>query len=295
MNAGIAYGVAAYLLWGLFPLFFRAVSHVPALEILAHRVEWTLVFVLAILLVQRNWNWVRTLFTRPRVLGVFTLSAIMVSINWGVYILAATTDRVIDATLGYFMNPLVNVVLGALVLHERLRRVQWIAVGIAAAGVLWLTVEAGRLPWIGVALGLSFGFYALLRKTAALGAVEGLAAETVLIAPVAFAWLAWASTHGQETASHGTAGTWLLLAASGPVTAVPLLLFAAAARRIRLSTLGLIQYLGPSMQLVMAIVWFHEPFGAGRAVGYGVIWLALAIYTAEGLWVMRRAGPPATG
>lgn len=295
MNAGIAYGVAAYLLWGLFPLFFRAVSHVPALEILAHRVVWTLVFVLAILLVQRNWGWVRTLFTRPRVLGVFTLSAIMVSINWGVYILAATTDRVIDATLGYFMNPLVNVVLGALVLHERLRRVQWIAVGIAAAGVLWLTVEAGRLPWIGVALGLSFGFYALLRKTAALGALEGLAAETVLIAPVAFAWLAWASTHGQETASHGTAGTWLLLAASGPVTAVPLLLFAAAARRIRLSTLGLIQYLGPSMQLVMAIVWFHEPFGAGRAVGYGVIWLALAIYTAEGLWVMRRAGPPATG
>ncbi len=288
MNAGIAYGIAAYLLWGLFPLFFKAVGHVPPLEILAHRVVWTLAFVLAILLAQRNWRWVRTLFTQPRVLAVFTLSAIMVSINWGVYILAATTDRVIDATLGYFMNPLVNVMLGALVLHERLRRVQWIAVAIAAAGVLWLTVEAGRLPWIGLALGLSFGFYGLLRKTAALGAVEGLAAETVLIAPLAVAWLAWASTHGQETASHGTTATWLLLLASGPVTAVPLLLFAAAARRIRLSTLGVIQYLGPSIQLVMAIVWFHEPFGAGRAVGYGAIWLALVIYTVDGLFATRR-------
>ncbi len=289
MNAGIAYGIAAYLLWGLFPLFFKAVGHVPPLEILAHRVVWTLAFVLAILLVQRNWGWLRTLFTQPRVLAVFTLSAMMVSINWGVYILAATTDRVIDATLGYFMNPLVNVMLGALVLHERLRRVQWVSVGIAAAGVLWLTIEAGRLPWIGLALGLSFGFYALLRKTAALGAVEGLAAETVLITPLAVAWLAWASTHGQETASHGTTGTWLLLVASGPVTAVPLLLFAAAARRIRLSTLGVIQYLGPSIQLVMAIVWFHEPFGVGRAVGYGAIWLALVIYTVDGLITSRRA------
>lgn len=288
MNAGIAYGVAAYLLWGLFPLFFRAVAHVPPMEILAHRVVWTLAFVLAILAVQRNWGWVRTLATRPRVLGAFALSAVMVSVNWGVYILAATTDRIIDATLGYFMNPLVNVTLGALVLHERLRRVQWVAVGIAAAGVLWLTVQAGRLPWIGLALGLSFGIYALLRKIAALGAVEGLAAETVLIFPVALAWLAWASGHGQETASHGSAGTWLLLAASGPVTAVPLLLFAAAARRIRLSTLGLIQYLGPSIQLVMAIAWFHEPFETTRAMGYGAIWLALVIYTVEGLVVSRR-------
>jgi chloramphenicol-sensitive protein RarD len=289
VNAGIAYGIAAYLLWGLFPLFFKALGHVPPLEILVHRVFWTLAFVLAILLVQRNWSWLRTLVRQPRVLTVFILSALIVSINWGVYILAATTDRVIDATLGYFMSPLVNVVLGALVLHERLRRVQWVAVAIAAAGVLWLTIEAGRLPWIGLALGLSFGFYALLRKTAALGAVEGLAAETVLITPLAVAWLGWACTHGQETASQGTTGTWLLLIASGPVTAVPLLLFAAAARRIRLSTLGVIQYLGPSIQLLMAIAWYHEPFGVGRAVGYGAIWLALVIYTVDGLITSRRA------
>jgi chloramphenicol-sensitive protein RarD len=289
LNPGIALGLGAYLLWGLFPLFFRAVAHVPPLEILAHRVLWTLAFVMAILAVQGNWGWVRTLVTRPRVLATFALSALMVSANWGVYILAATTDRVIDATLGYFMNPLVNVMLGALVLHERLRRVQWIAVAIAAGGVLWLTVQAGKLPWIGLTLGLSFGLYALLRKTAALGAVEGLAAETLLMVPVAVAWLAWAGTHGQETASAGTMGTWLLLAASGPVTAVPLLLFAAAARRIRLSTLGLIQYLGPSMQLVMAIAWFGEPFGVNRAVGYGAIWLALVIYSVDGLRTRRTA------
>lgn len=291
MNRGIVYASTAYLLWGVFPLYLKALQALPALEILAHRMVWSLAFVGLILLASRRWAWLRELETHPRVLLWFTASAATVSVNWGLYIWAINANRVVDASLGYFINPLVNVLVGALVLHERLRPGQWLAVGIAAAGVAWLTWQAGQLPWIGLLLALSFGSYGLLRKTARLGALEGLALETALLFPLAFGYLAWLAQAGNNTFVHADTATRWLLAAAGPVTAVPLLLFAAGARRIPFSLLGVLQYIGPTLQLMIGVWLYHEPFPAAKMLGYAAIWFALAVYTAEGLWRMRRTAP----
>lgn len=284
MNRGLTYAVLAYLLWGAFPVYFKALQSVPPLEILGHRIVWSLVFVLLLLAAQRRWQWLRQLTQRPRTILVFAASALAVSVNWGVYILSVSSGRIVDASLGYFMNPLVSVLLGTLVLRERLGGVQWLAVGIAAAGVVWLTWHAGRLPWIGLVLALSFGLYGLLRKTAPLASLEGLSVETLLLLPVAACYLGWLGSTGQAAAAGASSETWLLLLAAGPVTAAPLLLFAAAARRISLATLGVVQYLGPTLQLLLAVHLYGEPFEPTKVVGYGAIWLALAVYTLDGLW-----------
>ena len=291
MNRGIAYAAAAYLLWGVFPIYFKALQHVAPLEILGHRIVWSLAVCVALLLALRRLQWLAELRRQPRVLAWFAASSVLVAANWFVYIWAVNAGRVVDASLGYFINPLVNVLIGAAFLHERLRRTQWIAVGIAAAGVAWLTWQAGAVPWIGLVLALTFGVYGLLRKTAALGAIEGLSLETLLLTPVAAAYLLWLAHGGHGGFAGGDATTRLLLAAAGPVTAVPLLLFAAGARRIPFSTLGLLQYLGPSLQLLIGVWLYHEPF-AERAPGYVLIWIALAIFSVEGLlqgWRSRAA------
>ena len=291
MNRGIAYAAAAYLLWGVFPIYFKALQHVAPLEILGHRIVWSLAVCVALLLALRRLQWLAELRRQPRVLAWFAASSVLVAANWFVYIWAVNAGRVVDASLGYFINPLVNVLIGAAFLHERLRRTQWIAVGIAAAGVAWLTWQAGAVPWIGLVLALTFGVYGLLRKTAALGAIEGLSLETLLLTPVAAAYLLWLAHGGHGGFAGGDAATRLLLAAAGPVTAVPLLLFAAGARRIPFSTLGLLQYLGPSLQLLIGVWLYHEPF-AERAPGYVLIWIALAIFSVEGLlqgWRSRAA------
>jgi len=291
MNRGIAYASAAYLLWGVFPIYFKALLGVAPLEILAHRIVWSLAVCAALLLLLRRLRWLAELRRQPRVLLWFVGSSVAVAINWFVYIWAVNSGRVVDASLGYFINPLVNVLIGAVFLHERLRRAQWTAVGVAAAGVLWLTWQAGAVPWIGLVLGLSFGIYGLLRKTAALGAIEGLTLETVLLAPIAAAYLIWLVQAGQSEFANGGASTRLLLLAAGPVTAAPLLLFAAGARRIPFSTLGLLQYLGPSLQLLIGVWLYDEPF-AERAFGYALIWIALAVFSIEGVahgWRSRAA------
>jgi chloramphenicol-sensitive protein RarD len=252
---------------------------------------WSLAVCAVLLLLLRRLRWLAELRRQPRVLLWFVASSVMVAINWFVYIWAVNSGRVVDASLGYFINPLVNVLIGAVFLHERLRRAQWTAVGVAAAGVSWLTWQAGAVPWIGLVLGLSFGIYGLLRKTAALGAIEGLTLETVLLAPIAAVYLAWLVETGQSEFAHGGTTTRLLLLAAGPVTAAPLLLFAAGARRIPLSTLGLLQYIGPSLQLLIGVWLYHEPF-AERAPGYVLIWIALAVFSIEGIvrgWRARAA------
>jgi len=282
MNRGIAYASAAYLLWGVFPIYFKALQGVAPLEILAHRIVWSLVVCAALLLALRRWQWLTGLWRQPRVLAWFVASSVMVAMNWFVYIWAVNAGRVVDASLGYFINPLVNVLIGAAFLHERLRGAQWIAVGVAAAGVLWLTWQAAAVPWIGLVLALSFGLYGLLRKTAALGALEGLTLETMLLAPIAAAYLVWLVQAGHSEFVQADATTRLLLAAAGPITAAPLLLFAAGARRIAFSTLGLLQYLGPSLQLLIGVWLYNEPF-AERAFGYVLIWIALAVFSVEGL------------
>lgn len=293
MNAGIAYAVLAYALWGVFPVYFRALQHVAATEILAHRMVWSLAFVAAVLALRRDWTWLRTAARRPALIGRFAATATLVSINWGVYIWAVNAGHIVDASLGYFINPLVNVAIGALLLHERLRAAQWLAVALAAAGVAWLTWHAGALPWIGLVLALSFAAYGLLRKTATLGAAQGLALETALLFPLALAYLAWLGTGGLSAFVDGSAATRWLLAAGGPVTAVPLLAFAAGARRIPFSMLGLLQYIAPTLQLLIGVWVYGESFEPGRALGFGAIWIALAIYSAEGLWRTWRSAPPA--
>jgi len=236
---------------------------------------------LVVLAVLRRWSWLGPALRRPRQLALFALSALLLSGNWLVYVWAVNHDRVIDSSLGYFINPLVSVVLGYAVLHERLRRAQWAAVGLAALGVLWLTLRAGQLPWIALLLAGSFGLYGLMRKTAPLGALEGLALETLLLAPLAVSLLAWGTLQGSSALASGDASliAWLLLA--GPLTAVPLLLFAAGARRITLATLGLLQYIAPTIQFALGVWLYREPFDSARLVGFALIWLALLLYSAE--------------
>jgi chloramphenicol-sensitive protein RarD len=221
------------------------------------------------------------------------LSALLLSGNWFVYVWAVNHGRVVDASLGYFITPLVNVLLGTFVLQERPRRAQWCALAIAAAGVLWLTFFAGSLPWVGMTLAATFGVYGLMRKTAPLGALEGLALETLLLAPLAAALLAWRTSHGG--AVGGDLALLGLLALAGPLTALPLLLFAAGARRIPLTTLGVLQYIGPTIQFALGVWLFHEPFAGPRLAGFVLIWLALVIYTAESWVAMRRRAALAVG
>lgn len=287
MSTGAIYAALAFAAWGIFPLYFRQIAHVPSGEILIHRIVWSLVFVVIALSLRRQWGWLKPVLRQPKVLAAFAASALLLSVNWLTYIWAVNNGHVIDASLGYFINPLVNVLLGYTVLHERLRRMQWLALGLAAAGVLWLTIQAGHLPWIALALAGSFGLYGLLRKVATLGALEGLTLETLLLAPIAAVVLGVWMFNGSSTFPTADATTNFWLIAAGPITAIPLLLFAAGARRISLTTLGLLQYIGPTIQLALGLWLFHEPFSAARLLGFALIWLALALYSAEGWWRSR--------
>jgi chloramphenicol-sensitive protein RarD len=279
MHPGVLSAALAYVCWGLFPLYFRPLAGIAPLDVVAHRVVWSALFVLALLIARRRWAWLPDALRRPGVLGAFAASALLLSVNWLTYVWAVANGHVVDASLGYFITPLINVLLGWAVLHERLRPAQWAAVALAAAGVLWLALQGGQLPWIALVLGCSFGGYGLLRKTAVLGALEGLALETMLLVPVALAWLAWTAWRGGAAAPDGLAAA--LLVGLGPVTALPLLLFAAGARRVRLATLGLLQYLAPSLQFGLGAWLFHETVTPARLVGFGLIWAALWLYSAE--------------
>lgn len=292
MNPGILYAASAFILWGIFPLYFHAIREVPPLEILGHRMLWSLLFLAIVLTVRQQWKWLPQVVRQPRVLGAFVASALLLSSNWFVYIWSVNNGHVLDASLGYFINPLINVMLGMLVLKETLRRGQWLTIGLAACGVAWLTWSAGELPWIALILGISFACYGLLRKTAALAALEGLSLETMLLFPLALGYVAWLTVHGQNTfVNTNTGATRWLLAAAGPITAIPLLLFAAGARKISMSALGLLQYLSPSLQALLGVWVFHEAFPQERLIGFAIIWTALALYVAEGLWVSRRNSP----
>ena len=284
MNSGVLFALGAYLSWGLFPLYFRQIAAIPALQIVAHRTLWSLVFVAAVLLVTGHLKWLRDV--NAATWRRFALSAVLIATNWLTYVWAVGHGHVLDASLGYFINPLVNVALGFAVLHERPRRVQWMAVALAAFGVIWLTVAAGRLPWVALVLALSFGTYGLMRKTAAQGAIEGLTLETLILAPLALGGLLWWSQDGSMAGQ--TAVDWAWLIGTGPVTAGSLLMFAAGARRIPLATLGVIQYVSPSIQFLLGVFLFKEPMDATRLVAFGCIWGALAIYSMEGLWQTRR-------
>lgn len=287
MLAGILSAGAAFTLWGVFPVYLRLLKQVPAPEILSHRVVWSVVLLLLILAVRRQWQWLTAVRRRPAIALAFAGSALLLGANWVVYIWAVNSDRVIDASLGYFITPLFNVLFG-IALGERLRMVQWLAVGLAACGVLWLTISAGQLPWIGLVLAVTFSLYGVIRKTAALGALEGLAVETSVLLPVAAGFLLLPDA-GSSHAFGTTPAVTLLLVAAGPVTAIPLLLFAYGARRIPLSLVGVLQYIGPSLQLLLGVLLYQEPFGGHKLAGYALIWSGLVLFSLEGLWRLRPA------
>jgi len=286
MRSGILYASLAFLCWGLFPLYFRTLDEVPPLQILAHRMLWSLAFLLIVLLLRRQWGWLRTV-RQPRVFWSFVASALLLSANWLTYIWAVKNNHVIEASLGYFINPLVNIMLGYVILKERMRPAQWAAIAMAASGVLWLTVQAGSVPWIALMLALSFGAYGLLRKTAALGALEGLSFETIVLFPIAAVYVTWLTLQGQNVfLTTGSDTTRWLLIMAGPFTAVPLLLFATGARKIPLSILGLLQYISPTLQFLLGVMLFKEAFTLDRLVGFMLIWGALILFAGEGL--LRR-------
>lgn len=290
---GVLAVLGAYSAWGLFPLYFKALRAQP-LEVVGHRILWSAVFLLVIHTVatpaagQGRWQWLRDAARSPRLVLGSLLSASLLSINWFIYIWAVASGRVIDGSLGYFITPLVQVLFGVALLRERLRLAQMLALACAALGVLWLTVEFGQLPWVGLGLAASFGTYAVLRKTQKLGALQGLALETWLLLPLALGYLLWLRQHGQSTFFQAGLGQRLALLCAGPITSIPLVLFAAGARRIPLSLVGVLQYISPTLQLLLGVLLWHEPFQLGKALGYALIWLGLVIYSGESLWLWRR-------
>jgi chloramphenicol-sensitive protein RarD len=292
VNPGVLYAALAFVAWGLFPLYFHLLAAVAPMEVVLHRAVWCLVFLAGVLAVRRQWAWLATALRQPRVLLWTGASALVLAVNWLLYIVALQNGRVVEASLGYFINPLVNVLLGVLVLRERLAPVQRAAVALAACGVAWLTWQAGQLPWYALSLAFTFALYGLLRKTSPLGPLEGLALETLLVAPLALPWLAWWTVSAGGVLLRGDAALifWVLLA--GPLTALPLMLFAAAARRLRLATVGLMQYISPTLQLACGVFFFREPFDADKLVGFAFIWAALAVYTAHALRTARAPAAP---
>jgi chloramphenicol-sensitive protein RarD len=287
---GVALGVGAYVLWGLFPPFFRLLEPAAPAEVLAHRVLWTLVLMAVVLAAVRGWGALRTL--SPKGWAMVTAAAALIAVNWGLFIYAVGVGHVVEVALGYYIGPLVSVLLGVLVLRERLRTVQWVAVGIAVVAVLVIAVGDGRVPWLGLGLAVSFATYGLIKKTVPLPATASLTAEGVVLAPLAAVYLVSLQLAGTGTLTGHGAGHVALLMSAGPVTAVPLLLYGASARRIPLSMLGTLQYLAPTLQFLIGVVVFGEAMPAERWVGFGLVWLALVVFTVDLLRARPRRDAP---
>ncbi|MCX5204897.1 EamA family transporter RarD [Streptomyces sp. NBC_00237] len=288
-RTGLLYGIGAYGLWGVVPLFWPLLKPAGAIEILAHRMVWSLGVVAVALLFVRRWAWVRELLRQPKKLGLIAGAAAVITVNWGLYIWSVNSGHVVEASLGYFINPLVTIAMGVLLLGERMRPLQWTAVGIGAAAVLVLAIGYGEPPWISLALAFSFATYGLVKKKVNLGGLESLAAETAVLFLPALGYLVWLGSSGASAFGEYGAGHASLLAATGLVTAVPLVLFGAAAVKVPLSTLGLLQYLAPVFQFVLGIVYFREAMPVERWAGFGLVWLALTLLTWDAVRTARAA------
>jgi chloramphenicol-sensitive protein RarD len=282
-RTGYVFGLAAYLMWGLFPLYWKLLRPAGAVEILSHRVVWSFLLVLAVITVARGWRRIVALLRQPRKLGLVVLAAALISVNWGTYIYGVNSDHVVETSLGYFMNPLVTVLLGVFVLGERLRAAQWAAIGVGAVAVAVLTVAYGRVPYIALTLAVSFGLYGLIKKRLSVPAADGLLLESGALAVPALAFLITLGARGHATFGASQPGHVALLVLGGAVTAVPLLLFAGAANRIPLSAIGLLQYLAPVLQLSIGVFIFNEPMPPARLAGFALVWLALAVFTWDGV------------
>ena len=288
MNTGVLTALGAFGIWGFLPLYWKALNDVPAMEIMTHRMIWSMLFIALLLFLRRNWKTLRQAMRSPANLWNALACALLLAVNWLTYIWGVNNGYIIETSLGYYINPLMNVLLGVLVLQERLRPIQWLAIALATAGVLYMTISYGALPWIALTLATTFAIYSLLHKKTSLPSMEGLALETGMLFLPGLGYILWLHSQGQGSFGHTTLDQDLLLIGSGIITAVPLLLFAFAAQRISLATLGILQYLGPTIQLLIGIWVYNEPFDGSRAFAFMMIWTALVIYTLEGLRFHQR-------
>ena len=285
---GIFYAIWAYALWGVLPVFWKVLKAVPATEIIGHRMMWSAITMLVVLRYKYHWRWLRGAVKDPVTLLTFSATACLLAINWLTYVWAVDSGHVVDASLGYFINPLLTVLLGVVFLRERPRFWQWVAIVVAAIGILYLSINYGVFPWIGLTLATTFALYGLLRKTATLNAVEGLWLETAILFFPALAYLIYLERLGASSFGHVGATINLFLALTGLVTVIPLLLFAAAARRIPMTHLGLLQYIAPTLQLLLGVLVYRESFTTMRLIGFVFIWSALVIYSIEGALAARK-------
>jgi chloramphenicol-sensitive protein RarD len=287
---GTTYGLAAYFLWGLFPLYWPLLEPASPVELVAHRFAWSLLVVVAILALTRNWGWLRPFLHDRASQWRLSLAAVLISVNWGLYIYGVNSGHVVETSLGYFINPLVTILIGVVVLRERLRRVQWLAVALGALAVLVLAVDYGRPPWIALGLAFSFATYGLLKNQIGprVGAVASLTVESAVMFVPALAFLLFLQLRGDANFGHHGLGHDALLASAGVATAVPLLFFASAASRVPLTVLGLLQYVAPVLQFSTGVLFYHEPMPASRLAGFALVWGALALLTADSLRQRRN-------
>ncbi len=288
MKKGVWLGIGAYATWGLFPIYWKWLHEVPALQLLAHRIVWSFLLLAVVLLALRQWRAFRAEALHRRTLSIYFIAGLLLSVNWGTYVWAVNAGYIVETSLGYFINPLLSVLLGVIIFHERLRPAQWIAVGLAAAGVTYLTLVYGSPPWIALTLAFSFGLYGLVKKMAPLGALHGLTLETAILFVPMLLYLILAEVKGQGAFLHTDAVSTLLIIGAGLVTVVPLLMFASAVRSIPLSLVGILQYIAPTLQFLIGVLIFKEPFTPTQLIGFGLVWLALIIFTAESFWTRRQ-------
>lgn len=281
MNKGILSGIGAYVLWGFFPIYWKFLHDVPALQVIGHRIGWSFILLILVIVVSGQWQEFRTSALDRKVVGIYSIAAVLLSINWLVYVWGVNAGFIVETSLGYFINPLLSVLLGVIFLRERLRPAQWIPVLIAAIGVIYLTVIYGRLPWIALTLAFSFGFYGLVKKLAPLGSLHGLTLETGIVFPAALIYLLIVESSGSGAFLHQTTLTDVLLIGAGVVTTIPLLMFASAARRIPLTVVGLLQYIAPTLQFLIGVFIYKEPFDRAHLIGFGIVWVALIIFWVE--------------
>lgn len=287
MNSGIWYALGAYVLWGTLPVYWKLLEQVPALEVLGHRIGWSFVLLTLVIVASGRWKEFHANLNR-RIFGAYTIASLLLSVNWLVYIWAVNAGYIVETSLGYFINPLLYVVLGMIFLGERLRPAQWIPVGLAAVGVIYLTYAYGSLPWIALTLAFSFGFYGLIKKRSPLGSLFGLTLETGLVLPAALVYLVYLEMHRQGFFGHAGARLDLLLIGAGAVTSIPLLLFASAAKRISLTMVGIMQYIAPSMQFLLGVFVYKEAFDTTKLIGFSIVWVALIIFWWEGVYSRRN-------
>lgn len=291
MKKGVLYGIGAYLLWGLFPIYWKLLESVPAIQLISHRIIWSFVLLAIIVFVTQQWKAFRSAVLSPKVILIYLASAIFLTINWLTYVWAVNSGYVVESSLGYFINPLLSVLLGVLFLREKLRAWQWVPIGLAAVGVTYVAISYGQFPWIALTLACSFAVYGLIKKTAPLGSLYGLTLETGLLFIPAVAFLLIMEGQGQGAFLHSGSVKDLLMAGAGVVTTIPLLMFASAAQRIPLSMVGVLQYITPTMQFILGILVYHEPFNQSHLIGFCIVWLALIIFWVEGFLASRRSRP----